>query len=318
MVTDVLLNGVGPPLLVHYIWDDWIKWNWIWFGIWVVPACILCLFLPESPELYAEKGEYDKARKIIFRMGKVNGHWIEEDFKFPQEVEKVDDNGHIEEQAEHVNVGLFDFFKHPTIVLNFIAVILLMSGTSFSAYLLIFYLWYIGGSFFVNKMVRSIPQLFSIPATSFSERKLGIKISILIMTVLIIVCPLPLYFIDEKDPGNKYYVMACVLSGSLGTSGMFVLVYLSGSVLFPSLFRGPSMGAANIFARIVTITSPQVAEMPNPIPLLCLGASGIVLGCTSLLLRLKKTPDELFDEVVSWAKRTGTEKQPLIEKTIDD
>jgi len=61
-----------------------------------------------------------------------------------------------------------------------------------------------------------------------------------------------------------------VLSIRMGTSGAFNIVYIANKDVFPTLFKSSAMGFSNFFARLFTTIAPQVAEMPNPLPMIVL------------------------------------------------
>ena len=65
MVIESFVHVVLPPLLLYYVKRDIMYWGFIWFWLTIAPPMITCFFFPESPDLYIEKGEYDKAREVI-------------------------------------------------------------------------------------------------------------------------------------------------------------------------------------------------------------------------------------------------------------
>lgn len=66
----------------------------------------------------------------------------------------------------------------------------------------------------------------------------------------------------------------------IGIAAGFNLIYLMNAEVFPTLFAATAMGICNLLARVMTIMSPQVAELPGAVPmvifsLFCIG--GIIL-----------------------------------------
>jgi hypothetical protein len=53
---------------------------------------------------------------------------------------------------------------------------------------------------------------------------------------------------------------------NFGVNGAFLIVYLIGVELIPTLFAARTFGICNISARTFTVLSPLMAEMPDPIP----------------------------------------------------
>ncbi len=76
---------------------------------------------------------------------------------------------------------------------------------------------------------------------------------------------------------NSVFLMPIFVGvARIGISAGFNLIYLMNAEVFPTLFAATAMGICNLLARIITILSPQVAEMPGATPmviysLFCIG-----------------------------------------------
>lgn len=69
----------------------------------------------------------------------------------------------------------------------------------------------------------------------------------------------------------------------IGISAGFNLIYIINTDIFPTLFAATAMGICNLLARVITILSPQVAELPGATPMIvyclfCLGGMLLTLG----------------------------------------
>ena len=67
---------------------------------------------------------------------------------------------------------------------------------------------------------------------------------------------------------SKVLMALFVGVAQVGISAGFNLVYLINSDVFPTLFTATAMGFCNFVARVLTTTSPLIAEMPGPIPMI--------------------------------------------------
>ncbi len=69
--------------------------------------------------------------------------------------------------------------------------------------------------------------------------------------------------------GNGYIFMMPFFVGvaRIGISAGFNLIYLINADVFPTLFAASAMGICNLLARIITVMSPQVAELPGATPM---------------------------------------------------
>lgn len=84
-----------------------------------------------------------------------------------------------------------------------------------------------------------------------------------------------------------------VILAKFGICMNFVLVYTATNLCFPSDFLGTAYGICNLFARAISIGAPQVAEIPDPIPMIIFSAlctGGLVL--TPFIRQNKKTTEE--------------------------
>ena len=80
-----------------------------------------------------------------------------------------------------------------------------------------------------------------------------------------------------------------VLLAKFGLGGAFNIVFLATSKLYPAIFASTVFGICNIFARLLSILSPIIAEEKEPVPILVF----LVLASIATLLSLFIiTPDE--------------------------
>ena len=90
----------------------------------------------------------------------------------------------------------------------------------------------------------------------------------------------------------------------VGIVTAFDLVYLIVNDLFPTIFLASSYGACNVIGRFVSILSPIIAYLPDPIPMLTLIIfSGICIFLPMFLVKVdqkvsssKNKIDQDFDK----------------------
>lgn len=64
-----------------------------------------------------------------------------------------------------------------------------------------------------------------------------------------------------------------VLVANFGIAAAFNICYISNIDTFPTLFSASAMGICNFFARVVSIASPEIAEIqPITIPIFIFAA----------------------------------------------
>ena len=71
-----------------------------------------------------------------------------------------------------------------------------------------------------------------------------------------------------------------VIAAKLGHSMAQNVNYIATAQIFPAIYTGTAFGVCNIFAKLVSISSPILAEMQEPIPMtiyaVCSGIGGII------------------------------------------
>ena len=102
-------------------------------------------------------------------------------------------------------------------------------------------------------------------------------------------------------PDSKLIIPFCIFGAKFGLAVGFNMIYFINSEIFPTLFVSFAFTIGNIFSRSVTILAPEVAELPEPIPmkLFCLAAL-IAAGATFLLNN--KTKENVKKELETMEK----------------
>ena len=133
---------------------------------------------------------------------------------------------------------------------------------SFSYYLISYQMKYFHGDMYINSFASSSSEIAGIALSGKMFNKLGIKMSLLISYNLSLCGMLCLLFIPTE---NKALLATFVLLGKFGISASFNIAYIGNYYLFPSSIVATSFGICNIFARMSSIGSPFVAELPGNI-----------------------------------------------------
>ena len=129
------------------------------------------LFAPESPRYLYAKKDWKNLRKVIRTIAKVNGsnmnhsYAIDEEVKFLTNSKKQTERKAIEEQETDIDMStaqdefsIVTALKDPTILINFIVVLVCFSVVSFNYYMISFYLKYVGGNIFINTLSSTVSE----------------------------------------------------------------------------------------------------------------------------------------------------------------
>lgn len=149
--------------------------------------------------------------------------------------------------------------------INFVAMSLAWSTSSFAYFMIGFYVKYIPGDMFTNVIVSSISELISTFLSGIVATLIGTKITLIGSFILSCLAGLGLIMVDVN---NTILITCAVLLTKFGISSAFNLCYLITADYFPLQYTSSVFGACNVIARLMSILSPMIAEIPNPFPML--------------------------------------------------
>ena len=253
------------PTGYFYFFKDWF---WLIFPLFLIVSLpqpfIAWIYLPESPKLLIEKSQYDEAWQVLWKIAsysKINFPNVT--FKLEQQAKETShDFETLTNDDNHLNVQVYttDFLKIGFVLTNFLICIYLFGTISFNNYMMGYYLKYIGGNIFLNWTIKGVSQGIAVIFGSTAEKLFNAWIAFSLSFFVACLAGIPFFFMDPQNPSNKYYVMTSVAFQSFGVISAMTLIYMIHPILFPSLFVGTSMASSNIFARVLSILSSQIAE----------------------------------------------------------
>eukprot|EP00347_Sterkiella_histriomuscorum_P000203 403376785 len=286
-----VIYGLVPLWIVLYFL--YISNNWIYLHIFGVAVLILIaigtLVMPESPQYYLSKRQYDKARKeltYIARFNRIKNHQeIFENSKFQQEIDQQNsfqqissntcESTQILEEAQY-NGSLRDIIKVRSNFINLIAMTFLWTSTSFTYYLINFQLKYLSGDIFSNAIASALSEAPAYIAQGYTYSRLGIKKSFYLYLGIAMIGSIGIFTFSNKEEMldqnsiNQYVLPIMILLAKAGVSAAFNVCYFATSNIFPTIYSGTAMGICNFFAKSLTMMSPIIAEINDPIPTLVL------------------------------------------------
>ena len=145
----------------------------------------------------------------------------------------------------------------------------------FSFYMVKFQLKYLPGNIYTNSVSSSGAEIGGIIGAGVLYQKFGIKISFSLLFFASVIGGFLILIFGEA---HKDLMPAFIMLARIGTSGAFNVVYISNQDVFPTLFKGSAMGYCNFFTRIFCTLAPQIAEKPNPLPMVIFITINIIAG----------------------------------------
>ena len=157
---------------------------------------------------------------------------------------------------------------------------------SFSYYLTYFFIKYLEGDVFKNTIGAALSEMIGYMVTGVIYERLGLKISYVIFFLLgAIGSALYLFFVHQHPDLAPIILLFTVY----GLSSNLMSNWLSNSRLFPVIYASTTNGIASFFARFLNILVPQVAELPQPVPMLVISIGGISAAIAATMLKTKFT-----------------------------
>jgi hypothetical protein len=123
-----------------------------------------------------------------------------------------------------------------------------------------------------------------VPAYAFSGYiygKFGTKPALISSFLIGITGSIP-YMILDTD--NLVLNSILILAAKFGISGAFNIAFLVNSVYYPAVLASTAFGVCNLFARLISVTSPLIAELEPPIPMLSFTITSIIAAVASFFL----------------------------------
>ena len=162
------------------------------------------------------------------------------------------------------------------------------SAGSFNYYIITFYLKYIPGNVYVNTSLSCIAEVLAYIGSGLLMNVFGVKLSYICAFILAAAGGILLVIFFNAEGA---LIAVFILFAKFGISFAFNLSYLATPQMFPVALCTTAFGICNIFARISTIMSPLIAELPDPVPMSIFSVICIATAFLPLFLRQVKKGD---------------------------
>ncbi|KAK7497349.1 hypothetical protein BaRGS_00011393, partial [Batillaria attramentaria] len=276
--------------------------------------------IPESPRWLASRGRMQEAVKILEKIANANNTQMPE----------VGDAKELVESEKTLSIR--QTFRSRELIVRLLIVFSNMFVVAMVYYGMTLNITNLGGNLFVNFAISAAVETLGYGLPYFFLDRLGRKpvycASMLAAGVALIGSMLPVMLgapmIVVVSMVGRFFVCVC-----------YVVIYLYGAELFPTVVRASTMGVGITFSRIGSVISPYVADMgilvggrfQQALPLLLMGTPAFLVGLLSLWLPETKgtrLPDTIEDVKNTKMKRTCgccTESPPspeVHELTVDE
>jgi hypothetical protein len=144
---------------------------------------------------------------------------------------------------------------------------------------------YIPGLIFKNLLTSALLDLPFALLGGLAFHTLGVKTALATAFICAMLGSLTIILFSEEHPEFVHYMFSFARGGVKVT---FDICYLANSTIFPAIFAGAAFGLCNMGAKIATILSPMLAEVPPPVPMITFTCVAFLAAILSILLRVSK------------------------------
>ena len=87
---------------------------------------------------------------------------------------------------------------------------------------------------------------------------------------------------------HTYTFFFLILVAKFGVAICFCVVYIAHAAIFPTMFAATSFGFCNFMARAFSAASPILAELEQPVPMICFAAAAGVACVLACFIELRE------------------------------
>ena len=178
---------------------------------------------------------------------------------------------------------------------NLIMMNIAWGASSFTYYMVGFYIKYIPGDIFQNVIISALSESLACLISGFIALALGTKNTLILCFSIGGVFGLALAFID---PSYDYLILICLLLTKFGVSSSLSLCYLVTSEYFPIIYSATVFGVVNTLARVISIFAPLIAEVNPPLPMIIYSTFCMFSVIGTTFLTKNKKAEQAIDEAL--------------------
>lgn len=195
-----------------------------------------------------------------------------------------------------IKSDFWSMFSIKAYVINLLMMSVAWASSSFALFMIGFYIKYIPGDMFTNVILSCTSEACACIISGFVAVFLGTKNTLFVSFFIGAVFGGSLVFID---PSNVELIIVCLILTKFGVASSVNLCFLVTNEYFPIVYSATVFGACSLFARVISMFSPIIAEIDNPLPMLIYTLFCIfsMIG-TSFLTKNKKAEQEIDEAMI--------------------
>ncbi|RZC05036.1 organic cation transporter protein [Asbolus verrucosus] len=303
-ITGIVLNyfyAIGEAVVAPIAWytKDWVLLQLIVSA----PAILFFVYywiIPESVRWLLANKKREKAKGIVCRAAEVNNVTLSESLMDSFKKSFSDDKEDVPEEGTKLLFVMKTTLKSKKLVLRLLIIYFIWAVNAFVFYGLSVNSTSMSGNKYINFALVSLVEIPGYTLAWVSIQKVGRRLSLVGSLLLCgLTCTLTLFVPADMTWG----VIVLFLTGKLGVTSAFGVVYVHTAEMLPTIIRSGGVGSASTMARFGALLAPFVPLLGNyvePLPMLLFG--GVAVAAGMLALKLPETLGIKLPETVEEAE----------------
>ena len=241
------------------------------------------LFLvPESAKFLIGKGKYDEARTSLRQIARINGVSQEtiSGLRFDQECANTSKGG---ENVE-IKVTLRDLIQNREYLVNLCIAVFSWTACLLAYYTVYFHIRYLGGDFFINVLVFGTCEVSAYAIGQYFTSYIGNKKSLGASFGLAVISTIIYLVVRDNHP---FLTPLSLAAAGFGIVWACNINWNGNALLFPVIYASSTNGICQLFSRFACIMAPQLAEFPQPYPMLIISVFCLIALILCQFYRIK-------------------------------
>ncbi|OWF41580.1 solute carrier family 22 member 3-like [Mizuhopecten yessoensis] len=276
-------------------------WRYIQLAI-SLPSILLVFYIcliPESPRWLIMKGRFDDAEHVVKRIAKFNK------LPYPADImDAIRKEGAYTQDKSGKQFTALDLMKSPILRNRTFLLLYLWFATSLGYYGLTFQITSLAGDKYLNFFIGASVEMVAYIGVIYIIKRFGRRKPLTFYFLLggfccIIAGVIP--FAGTGDDISKASTSFAII-GRFGMGGVFSVIVLYTSELYPTVIRSIGMGCCFFLTRVGGLLAPQILLLGDythkSVPIIAFGVLGVIGGVLTLLLPEtlgRKLPDSIQD-----------------------
>jgi hypothetical protein len=238
--------------------------------------------VPESAKFLIGKGKYDEARTSLRQIARINGVSQEtiSGLRFDQECANTSKGG---ENVE-IKVTLRDLIQNREYLVNLCIAVFSWTACLLAYYTVYFHIRYLGGDFFINVLVFGTCEVSAYAIGQYFTSYIGNKKSLGASFGLAVISTIIYLVVRDNHP---FLTPLSLAAAGFGIVWACNINWNGNALLFPVIYASSTNGICQLFSRFACIMAPQLAEFPQPYPMLIISVFCLVALILCQFYRIK-------------------------------